>query len=103
MAYDPQTDGHTEWINQEVKQYLQIYVNHLQDDWVEWLPIAEFSYNNKIQMSTGYSSFSANHGHCPNDGRITPMHFTNEAASAFAHRMKKVQEDCQAAWLKPET
>ena len=49
MAYHPQTDGQTEQINQEVEQYLWLFVNYQQDDWTEWLPLVEFSYNDKIQ------------------------------------------------------
>ena len=51
-AYYPQTDGQTERINQEVEQYLRLFINHRQDDWVEWLSLAEFSYNNRVQAST---------------------------------------------------
>ncbi len=46
MAYHLQTDGQTEWVNQEVEKYLRIFVNHLQDDWVEWLSLAAFAHNN---------------------------------------------------------
>ena len=55
MAYHPQTDGQTEHINQEIEQYLHIFINHHQNDWAEWLPLVEFSYNNKVQMSTGHT------------------------------------------------
>jgi hypothetical protein len=41
-AYHPQTDGQTEHANQEVKQYLCIYTNYQQDNWSDWLDIAEF-------------------------------------------------------------
>ena len=34
-AYYPQTNGQMEWINQEVKVFLQHYVNYQQDDWTE--------------------------------------------------------------------
>ena len=42
MAYHPQTDGQMEQINQEVKAFLQYYMNYQQDDWAEWLLAAEF-------------------------------------------------------------
>ncbi len=45
-AYHPQTDGQMEQVNQEVEKYLRIFVNHLQDDWVEWLLLAAFTHNN---------------------------------------------------------
>ena len=32
-AYHPQTDGQTERMNQELEQFLRLYVNHRQDDW----------------------------------------------------------------------
>ena len=34
-------------------QYLQAYVTYQQDDWVEWLPLAKFAYNNSWQSATG--------------------------------------------------
>jgi hypothetical protein len=37
MAYHPQTDGQTEQINQELEQYLRMFVDHHQADWPEWL------------------------------------------------------------------
>ena len=45
MAYHPQTDGQTEHVNQEVKQFLRLFVNPRQDDWYDWISIAEFAYN----------------------------------------------------------
>ena len=53
LSYHPQTDSQTEWINQEAEQYLQLFVNYWQDDWAEWLPLAKFSYNDKIQTLRG--------------------------------------------------
>src|ERR1700734_1383006 len=51
-AYHPQTDGQTERVNQEVEQYLRRFVNYEQDDWAEWLPLAEFTYNDHVSSST---------------------------------------------------
>ncbi|SOV01386.1 uncharacterized protein UDID_17645 [Ustilago sp. UG-2017a] len=35
-AYHPQTDGQTERVNQVVEQYLRMYCNYEQNDWVSW-------------------------------------------------------------------
>lgn len=33
-AYHPQTDGQTERTNQEIEQYLRLFINHRQDNWI---------------------------------------------------------------------
>ncbi len=45
-AFHPQTHGQTECVNQEIEKYLRIFVNHLQMDWANWLPLATFAHNN---------------------------------------------------------
>uniref|UniRef100_A0A8C5M9M1 Integrase catalytic domain-containing protein n=1 Tax=Leptobrachium leishanense TaxID=445787 RepID=A0A8C5M9M1_9ANUR len=47
-AYHPQTNGQTERANGTLEQYLRCFTSHLQDDWADLLPIAEFAYNNQI-------------------------------------------------------
>ena len=49
-AYHPQTDGQTEWVNQELEQYLRLYCNYRQNDWAEWLSIAEFVVENICRL-----------------------------------------------------
>ncbi|SJL06861.1 uncharacterized protein ARMOST_10203 [Armillaria ostoyae] len=61
-AFHPQTDGQTERINQEVEKYLWIFINHQQTDWADWLPLAEFAYNNHIHSTTGKSPFMILYG-----------------------------------------
>jgi hypothetical protein len=64
-AYHPQTDGQTERVNQVLEQYIRIYCAYQQDDWHDWLPLAEFAYNNAEHTSTGVSPFRANYGYDP--------------------------------------
>jgi len=61
-AYHSQTDGQTERINQELEQYLRVFINHRQKQWPDWLGMAEFAYNNKIHAATKISPFKANYG-----------------------------------------
>ena len=71
MAYHPQTDGQMEQINQEVKAFLQYYMNYQQDDWAEWLLAAEFQYNNRKHAAIGYTPFELNFGRHPWKGNLT--------------------------------
>ena len=64
-AYHPQTDGQTECINQEIEQYLCLYVNYRQSDWAEWLAMAEFVYNNRKHSATKFSLFYVNYERHP--------------------------------------
>jgi len=52
MAFDPQIDGQTERVNQELEQYLRMFIDHRQEQWPKWLGTAEFAYNNKVHLST---------------------------------------------------
>ena len=75
-AYHPQTDKQTEKINQEVGTFLQYYVNYQQDNWIEWLVVAEFSYNNKKHAAMGWTPFELNFGRHPwKDNLMVHMEF----------------------------
>jgi len=50
--YHPQTDSQMERVNQEVEQFLQLFVNQCQDDWDEWLSTVEFAYNDQVHSLT---------------------------------------------------
>jgi len=67
-AYHPQTDGQTERMNQELEQYLRMFMDYWRTNWPEWLAIAKFSYNNKIQKSIKISPFYTNYGFNPQMG-----------------------------------
>jgi len=46
----PPADGQSDGTHQqEIEQYLRLFVEHRQSDWMNWLPMAEFSYNNRMQ------------------------------------------------------
>jgi len=48
VAFHSQTDRQTERVNQELEQYLRMFIDHRQEQWPEWLGMAEFVYNNKM-------------------------------------------------------
>jgi len=64
-TYHPQNNGQTEQVNQELEQYLQIFVRERQDNWYTLLPLVEFSYNNHIHSSTQQTPFLLDTGRHP--------------------------------------
>jgi len=97
MAYHPQIDGQTERINQELEQYLRVFIDHRQEQWPDWLGTAEFVYNNKIYTATKISLFKANYGQDPRMGFEGRRKGKYEAVGKFMERMKKIQEEAKAA------
>jgi hypothetical protein len=68
LAYYSKTNGQIERINAILEQYLRAYMNFRQNNWVDWLPLAEFASNNAVSETTGFSPFFANYGFNPKLG-----------------------------------
>src|SRR5258705_6547537 len=83
-SYHLQTDGQTECVNQEIEAYLQVFVSHRQDDWADWLPLAEFAYNNHIHSTTCCTPFELDSGQHPQMGLEPTQSSTVEATDDFA-------------------
>jgi len=104
-AYHPQTDGQTEWTNQEIKAYLWIFINWHQNDWTSWIPIAEFTYNNRVHSAIGYSPFYATNGYHVNTS-ITPSRSTQPLGKEenhtelFTEYMANIHQETQSAMKK---
>jgi len=101
-AFHLQTDGQTERVNQELEQYLRMFINHRQEQWPEWLGTAEFAYNNKVHSSTRMSPFKANYGQDPRmefEGRKKGKY---RGAEKFVEKMKEIQEEAKAALKKAQ-
>ena len=62
LAQHPETDGQTENSNKVMKNYLQAYISHVQDDWVDHLPIAKFAAKNHVNVSPRITPFFADNG-----------------------------------------
>ena len=101
-AFHPQTDGQTEQANQELEQYLRMFVDYRQEQWPDWLGTAEFVYNNKVNSSTKVSPFMANNGRNPRMGFKIRKKGKVLRAEEFAAKMKEIQEETQAALRKAQ-
>ena len=98
-AYHPQSDGQTERLNAILEQYLRSYVTYLQDDWADWLALAEFATNNHVSSTTGISPFFAVYGTNPRldfgPPEPTPDRPSADAES-FASRMEHIHAHLRA-------
>ena len=82
---------------------MRIYCNYQQDDWVAWLPLAEFHLNNIRQASTGVSAYYASysfHPELPSTLRVEDVRPTEEkdvpATKEWADKVKEIQTELKA-------
>ena len=95
-TYHPQTDGQTECVNQCIEKCLQNFCLYQQDNWVDWIGLAKFQYNNLIHDSTHISPFFANYGFHPLFS-FSPIQKSNvPAASQFIDHLSSIQSELQA-------
>jgi len=99
-TFHPQTDGQTEWMNQELEQYLRFFIEHRQKDWPEWLAVAEFTVNNKVHTATKVLPFMANYGKEMRMGGDIRRKGKVKSVTEFVERMKKVYEEVEAVLKK---
>ena len=64
-SYHFQTDGHTKLANKFLEGYLRNFVNDRQNQWVQWIHLAEWWYNSMYHTSTKMSPFQALYGYPP--------------------------------------
>ena len=73
-----ETVGQVECCNSFIVQYLRCYSRaFFHDDWIEWLHLAEFVYNNTINESTKQSPFFINYGFYPSIDDVFLFNGTN--------------------------
>ena len=77
-------------------------MEYRQKDWPEWLASAEFAINNKTHTTTKMSPFMANYGKEMRMGGDIRRKGRVESAMEFVQRMKKVQEEAEAALKKTQ-
>ncbi len=61
-AYHPQTDGQTERVNQIIDDMLRSCILEFKGSWEEFMPLAEFAYNNSYQSSIQMAPYEALYG-----------------------------------------
>ncbi|MBW0463352.1 hypothetical protein O181_003067 [Austropuccinia psidii MF-1] len=89
-AFNPETDGQTERVNQILEQYIHIYVSYHQDCWYTCLPLVEFAYNNAEHSSTKQSPFFTIYGRNPS---FDSIHISQDSpAGKLSTKLQSVQK-----------
>jgi len=101
-VFHSQTNGQIERVNQELEQYLRMFIDHRQEQWPDWLGTAEFTYNNKAHSSTKMLSFKANYRQDPRMGFEMRKKGKYKGAEKFVTKMKEIQEEAKAVLGKAQ-
>jgi len=83
-AWHLQTDGQMECVNQELDQFLRLFVNEQQNDWYDLLPIVEFQHNNHVHSTTQQPPFLLDTGRIPHIG-FEPSQACHDLAKRLSH------------------
>jgi len=70
-----------------------MFIDYRQEQWPEWLGMAEFTYNNKVHSNTRTSPFKANYEQDPRMGFEKRKKGKYEGADKFIEKMKEIQEE----------
>jgi len=92
-----------ERINQELDQYLRLFVNKRQDDWYDLLSLAEFQHNNHVYSATQHPPFLLDTGRLPRMGfepRRNPSSL--ETVNEFTERMRTAIEEAKSTIRKAQ-
>jgi len=102
-AWHPQTNRQTEHVNQELDQYLRLFVNEWQDNWYDLLPMAEFQHNNHVHSAIQQPLFLLD------TGRLSRMEFEPrqnpsglETVNKFTERMRTAIDEAKSAIHKAQ-
>ena len=99
-VYHPQMNRQTKRINQELEQYLKIFINHRQEQWPDQLGIAEFIYNNKIHLATKVLLFKANYSQDLRMGFEGRRKRKYKAVKKFIEKIQKIQKEARTVLRK---
>jgi len=102
MVFHSQTNGQIERVNQELEQYLRMFIDYRQEQWPDWLGMAEFVYNNKVHSSTKVLPFKTNYGQDPRMEFEIRRKGKYKGAEKFMTKMKEIQEEAKAALEKAQ-
>ncbi len=94
IIFHLQTDDQTEWQNQTLKHYLQVYCSERQDNWAMLLLVVEFMYHQTKHSSLSCSFFKVMYDY----ESIFDIYIKNNAMKEEVSAAKKHVEMLQDVW-----
>ena len=92
-----------ERVNQELDQYLRLFVNERQDDWYNLLSMVEFQHNNHVHFITQQTPFLLDIRRLPCMGFKPQQNSSGlEIVNEFTKRMKMAIEKAKSAIHKAQ-
>jgi len=102
-AWHPQIDRQTEHVNQELDQFLYLFINKQQNDWYDLLPIVEFQHNNYVYSAMQQSPFLLDTGRIPYMGfELSQNPSSLEMVNEFMERMKSATKEAKSVIHKAQ-
>lgn len=95
-AFHPQTDGQSERANRTLEEVLRHFVSPRQDDWDDYLDLAEFAINDSVSPSTGYTPFYLAYG----ENVRSPIDLANVVVPAAQSRAQDLTDAIEHAKAK---
>ena len=77
-----------------------MFINHRQEQWLDWLGTVEFVYNNKAYSSMKTLSFKANYEQDPRMEFKVKKKGRYEGVEKFIIKIKEIQEEAKAVLEK---
>ena len=87
-VFHPRTDGQAERTNQKLEQFLRFYTNAKQNNWAQFLSLAEFAFNSWRNESTKKSPFKVLMGYSPQAEWTT----ISSPVPQVTHRQEQIRE-----------
>ena len=98
-AYHPQTNGTTEWVNQEIKTYLAIYCHSHPETWKISILTLKFTHNNRRHADRPKTPFKLIMGESP---KTIPKVFKSTKFPSIDEKIKQMMTDREEALVAHE-
>ena len=99
MAYHPPTNGQSECTNQQLEQYLRIFIDYHQQNWASLLPLAQYTLNAWPNTMTKKAPFELIMGHIPRVHQ-SAQPFKSPTVEARIQQIKQACQDAKEALKK---